>query len=333
MPVYTWSQTANSNSNADSTINYAEGQAPSTLNDSGRALMAAFAKWNGDISGTITTAGTSTAYTLNSNSLFDTLAHLHNQIIAIVPHTTNTTSSAGSQVTLNVDGLGAKPMRIAPSQELPDGSLVQGTPYIFTYNNTDGAFYLQNFGTNPYQIPLGAMLPYTGSSAPNTSFALPFGQAISRTTFSGLFNIYNGMSPALPYGTGNGSTTFNIVDMRGRVCFGQDNMGGGSAGRITTAGGNWNGTTIGANGGREILAQSALPNATLSVTNNVSGGTIQSNSGGTAPPAVVSQLATAFGSSSLANSYTFTTASMNGGVTQTGALPPGITIPYILRVL
>jgi hypothetical protein len=32
--VYTWSKTATANASADSTVNYAEGQAPSSLNDS-----------------------------------------------------------------------------------------------------------------------------------------------------------------------------------------------------------------------------------------------------------------------------------------------------------
>jgi hypothetical protein len=37
MPFYLWSRTPASNATADPTINYAEGQAPSSLNDSARA--------------------------------------------------------------------------------------------------------------------------------------------------------------------------------------------------------------------------------------------------------------------------------------------------------
>jgi hypothetical protein len=108
--------------------------------DSARALMARTAEWRDDISGTITTGGTLTAYTVTSNQVFDSLAHMANAMIAFVPHTTS-----GATVTLNVDGLGAKPLRSAPSVELPAGMLVQGTPYVVTYNNSDAAFYLQNF--------------------------------------------------------------------------------------------------------------------------------------------------------------------------------------------
>src|SRR5438067_12484396 len=110
MPIYNWSQTVASNATADATINWAEGQAPASVNDSARAMMAALAKYSADIARAITTGGTSAAYTVTSNSTFDTLAHLSGQMIAFVPHTTNT-GSAGSQTTLNVDGLGAKPIR------------------------------------------------------------------------------------------------------------------------------------------------------------------------------------------------------------------------------
>src|SRR5882672_4724954 len=130
MPVWKWSKIASSNASADSTINWAEGQAPSSVNDSARAEMAAVAKWRDDISGTITTGGSSTAYTVASNSTYDTLANMNGAMIAFVPHATS-----GATVTLNVDGLGAKPLRSAPSVELPAGVLIQGTPYVATYVN------------------------------------------------------------------------------------------------------------------------------------------------------------------------------------------------------
>lgn len=100
--------------------------------------MAATAKWRDDISGTITTGGSATAYTVTSNSAFDSLAHMSNAMVAFVPHATNT-----GTCTLNVDVLGAKPLRSAPSVELLAGALVLGVPYVCTYNNSDGAFYLQ----------------------------------------------------------------------------------------------------------------------------------------------------------------------------------------------
>jgi microcystin-dependent protein len=55
------------------------------------------------------------------------------------------------------------------------------------------------------------------------------------------------------YGAGDGSTTFNVPDLRGRVATGKDNMGGTTASRITTAISGVNGLTLGAVGGNESL--------------------------------------------------------------------------------
>src|SRR5260221_2346836 len=112
MTLYKWSQTASADATADSSINWAEGQSPSSVNDSARAMMAATAKYRDDIAGAIVTGGTSTAYTVLSYEVFDTLAHLNGQMIAFTPHITN-----GATVTLNVDSLGPKPLRSAPDRK------------------------------------------------------------------------------------------------------------------------------------------------------------------------------------------------------------------------
>jgi microcystin-dependent protein len=250
MTLYKWSQTASADATADSTINWQEGQAPSSINDSARAMMAATAKYRDDIAGAIVTSGTSTAYTVSSYEVFDTSAHLNGQMIAFTPHVTN-----GATVTLNVDNLGAKPLRSAPNVELLAGTIIQGTPYAATYNNSDGAFYLQGFFGNPYNIPLGGGLPFIGTTAPNSSFVFPYGQAISRTTYSALFSLVS-----TTYGSGDGSTTFNIPDFRGRVLAGKDDMGGSPAGRLTAYFGG-TATTLGSTGGFEshTLSTSEIP--------------------------------------------------------------------------
>src|SRR5579863_1995767 len=165
MTLYKWSQTAAADANADSTINWAEGQAPSSVNDSARAMMAATAKYRDDIAGAIVTSGTSIAYTVSSYQVFDTLAHLSGQMIAFTPHATN-----GATVTLNVDSLGAKPLRSSPGVELLTGTIIQGTPYVAVYDSSDAVFYLRSFFGNPYNVPLGAGMDYWLPTAPNSSF-------------------------------------------------------------------------------------------------------------------------------------------------------------------
>jgi microcystin-dependent protein len=334
MTLYKWSQTASADAAADSTINWAEGQAPSSVNDSARAMMAATAKYRDDIAGAIVTSGTSTAYMVSSNQVFDTLADLGGQMIAFTPHTGN-----GATVTLNVDSLGAKPLRSAPNTELLAGTIIQGTPYVATYNNSDGAFYLQGFFGNPYNIPLGGMLPYLGSTAPNTSFVLPFGQALSRTTYAGLFSLIG-----TTYGAGNGSTTFNVIDLRGRIPVPQDNMGGTAAGRVTVGASGLDGTMVGANGGAQIvtIAENQLPNivptftgnllTVNSINNNILVSVTTVPVGGSGNAAYVG---TPVGTLQSQGTPTGTVSSINGGVAQqpTNNMPPSIVVPYILRIV
>ena len=99
----------------------------------------------------------------------------------------------------------------------------------------------------PPEIPSGAVIPFAGSAAPS-GWLLCFGQAISRTTYATLF-----AAIGTSFGAGDGSTTFNIPDLRGRAAFGLDNMGGTAAGRITSAGSGIAGTTLGATGGDEHM--------------------------------------------------------------------------------
>jgi microcystin-dependent protein len=338
MAFWNWSKTAGSNATADSTINWAEGQSPSSVNDSARAMMARTAEWRDDVSGTIATAGTSTAYTVASNQGFDTFAHLHGTMIAFVPHAT-----CGATVTLNVDSLGAKPLRTSPGVELPSGLLIQGTPYVATYNNTDGAFYLRGFYALPYAIPVGGLLPYVGSSAPNSSFALPFGQAISRTTYAGLFAL-----AGTTFGVGDGSTTFNLPDLRGRAVFGLDNMGGSAVSRITAAGGNFDGTVLGGAGGAQnhTLTITELPQHTHGVTEPNSGQGHQhpiTPDGGTyrilrTSSSGVTDYALSGGSAQSSTAVTgFATTGITINNTGSGAaysiLPPAMVVAFILRVI
>lgn len=91
--------------------------------------------------------------------------------------------------------------------------------------------------------PAGAVLAFAGATAP-TGWLLCYGQLVSRTTYSALFDAIG-----TTYGAGDGSTTFALPDMRGRVAAGKDNMGGTAASRLTTAAGGVDGVTLGAAGG------------------------------------------------------------------------------------
>jgi microcystin-dependent protein len=63
-------------------------------------------------------------------------------------------------------------------------------------------------------IPTGTVIPYAGSTAPS-GYLICNGSAVSRTTYSNLFSVIG-----TTYGAGDGSTTFNLPDLRGRVVVG-----------------------------------------------------------------------------------------------------------------
>ena len=87
--------------------------------------------------------------------------------------------------------------------------------------------------------PIGTILPFAGNSEPH-NYAFCDGHEISRTKYSKLFSVI-GES----YGSGDGSTTFNVPDLRGRVPIALDNLGGTAANRVSGA------TALNVSGGAE----------------------------------------------------------------------------------
>lgn len=91
------------------------------------------------------------------------------------------------------------------------------------------------------QAPLvGGIMAFAGATPPN-GWLLCYGQAVSRTVYARLFAIIG-----TAHGSGDGVTTFNVPDLRGRVPVGIDDMGGVDAGRLTS----WS-NVLGASGGAQ----------------------------------------------------------------------------------
>lgn len=65
-------------------------------------------------------------------------------------------------------------------------------------------------------LPIGSMIPYGKSTAP-TNWLICDGSAVSRTTYAELFAVIG-----TSYGAGDGSTTFNLPNKKGRVSVGLD---------------------------------------------------------------------------------------------------------------
>ncbi len=103
-------------------------------------------------------------------------------------------------------------------------------------------------------VETGSMLPFGGAAAP-TGYVLCDGTAISRTTFAALFAVLG-----TAYGVGDGSTTFNVPDLRGRLPLGKDDMGGVPANRVTAAAADTLGGALGAENHTLIISE--LPSHT-----------------------------------------------------------------------
>ena len=71
----------------------------------------------------------------------------------------------------------------------------------------------------PVNFPSGTILDFSGPVAPQ-GWLLCDGSAISRTDYAALFAVIGTI-----YGVGDGSTTFNLPDLRGEFRRGLDNMG------------------------------------------------------------------------------------------------------------
>lgn len=119
--------------------------------------------------------------------------------------------------------------------------------------------------------PPGVVFPYAGATAPD-GWLLCNGSAISRTTYAALFEAIS-----TAHGTGDGSTTFNLPDYRGRFLRGRD--GGAArdpnvATRTASGTGGNTGDNVGSIEGQATNKNGlAVSGGTASRTGNVSGGT------------------------------------------------------------
>lgn len=223
--MWQWSKTAGPNDSADPSINWREGMAPSSVNDSARAMMAAMAQYRDDISGLLATAGTSTAYTVTTNQ---GLASVPNdgQLIAVTVHATN-----GVSPTLRADGGTIYPIQSSPGVGVASATMILGSPYSLKFSSANSAWMLHGFYASPTNIALGAIIPFTLTTSPNSNFVFPYGQCLSTTTYAAYWTALG--SPASGSCPGG---QFAIIDMRGRVPAALDTLpGSAAANRLTSA--------------------------------------------------------------------------------------------------
>lgn len=101
--VWDWSTTAANNANSDGSINWAEGQPPSSVNNSARVMMARIKELLNDLGGISVATGTANAISVAASSAVT--ANANGIVVTFRAANTN-----GGATTLNVNSIGAKPL-------------------------------------------------------------------------------------------------------------------------------------------------------------------------------------------------------------------------------
>lgn len=113
------------------------------------------------------------------------------------------------------------------------GSVVASDDIYVVYNSLalqtvvppDGSVTQAKLSSSVILIPTGMIAPFAMSTAP-TGWLECDGSAVSRTTYADLFTALS-----TTHGVGDGSTTFNVPDLRGEFVRGWDNGKGTDSGR------------------------------------------------------------------------------------------------------
>ncbi len=131
--VRLWSQTPASN-NSSPPDGWPEAQAPSTVNDCAREMMASLAEWMADTQTAVATGGTSTAYTATIAQ--DPASYAAPLGCYIKFHTT-----CGAAPTLNLNSLGAKSLYWPNGNALVSGDVVTNQYASIIYDGTNLIVY------------------------------------------------------------------------------------------------------------------------------------------------------------------------------------------------
>lgn len=175
-------------------------------------------------------------------------------------------------------------------------------------------------------IPIGGGIDYWGTTLPGSNWKWADGSAISRTTYATAF-----ARLGTTFGPGNGTTTFNLPDKRGRVSVARDDLGGSAASRLTSGVSGIAGDTLGAAGGDQRMQEHTHgitdPGHVHSIDPPSASDT--TSSGLTAAGTGGSEDITAFNSGSATTGISVN----NAGAGSSQNVQPSIVCNYIIRVL
>lgn len=174
-----------------------------------------------------TTSGSRNA--INLTNAIAITSYIKGQTFRFIPTDNNT-----GAVTVAVDGLAAKAVKVNGT-DLTAGQILSGSVITITFDGTD---FEMNVGTTPAAVGVGSVMAYPLPTVP-TGWLECDGSAVSRTSYAALFSVLG-----TSYGTGDGSTTFNLPNYKDFFLRGFD-AAGTDAGSRTNRGDGATGANVG----------------------------------------------------------------------------------------
>ncbi|MDN5249335.1 MAG: phage tail protein [Alphaproteobacteria bacterium] len=210
--IYEWSLNADANGNSDDIINWQEGQPPSSVNDSARAMMRRIAEYLGDLSGTANVQGNGNELSINASSPIskykDGLRIYYKQ---------NITNIKNLQIQLG--NLGLKPVFQSGATGLiptPAGACQAGCIYEIIYSSAlqpSGGWFLTNPTrlSKPAKMPAGSIACFSALTLKSLEWLLCDGSELRKIEYKQLYAAIGDVWGA----TKKGPDFFKIPDLRG----------------------------------------------------------------------------------------------------------------------
>lgn len=215
---YDWSVTPSDNDDSDGSMTWAEFQAPSSVNDGVRQLMARLAEWRRDLAGSIVTAGSGSAYTLTISSTIGP-SYPDGLVVWFTADRAN-----GGSSTLSVNGGSAVPLRAKSGAALPTNAIQAAYQYSARYRSSTNEFIVSGTTANVQEIAPTLMSAQvfglrvgdpviSFAPTPNAGFLrlTETVQAVNKASYPDL----NTWASGLGYPWGSASTTFNLPPAAG----------------------------------------------------------------------------------------------------------------------
>ncbi|EJF98494.1 hypothetical protein MEI_00502 [Bartonella vinsonii subsp. arupensis Pm136co] len=221
--IYDWSLTASENAGADSVINWSEGQAPHTVNNSARGMMQRYREYLSESGGAVESVVVHLEHEQTTIRLTSKTEFREYKNDRVVRFRSNGWNIGATTVSVNL--LEGKPVYKATQTGLVPltGSEIQpNCIYTLVYDEAVSGWQLLNptIKTVPFRrLPTGFIGSFAMEILPD-GWLLCDGRAYSRDSYRDLFATIGTL-----WGEGDGATTFQVPDLRGMFLRGYDYLG------------------------------------------------------------------------------------------------------------